>query len=226
MSRTQSLQDSESSTNSLTGSSGPHLVKPCFCFTETGADFYPGFTIFLLVCHCLELVSIIATMITFRQYGVSLLTLIQATLITLNSLSLYAHYSSDERGNSVQFCYAITMYILTWVYACILMFAAIGFIVYDHYFYLPAHLKTIVSLSAKLSLAILLIPALAYMIYLMHLYYGVVSAAAKNNRKKSKLTGKSSRPVDQTDTDVGTDVNVGDQDFMSSSKRADQNGAN
>ena len=222
MSRTQNLHNEEISTSSLCESSGPYLVKPCFCYTETGADFYPGFTIFLLVCHCLELVSVILTMITFRQIGVSLLTLIQATLITLNSLCLYAHYSSDQRGNSVQFCYAITMYILTWVYASILILAAIGFIVYDQYFYLPAHLKTVVSLSAKLSLAILLIPMLAYMIYLMHLYYGVVSAAAKSNRKKGGLTGKRGQPVDQTDTDVGTE----NDNYVQSTNMADQNGAN
>ena len=138
-------------------------------------------TIVLLVCHCIELTSIVITMIASRQYGISLLVLIQATMITLNSMSLYAHYNENTRGSPIQFCYAITMYILTWVYASILIFVIIGFFVYQKYYYFPAHLKTLVSMTVGVSALVLLLPLLIYAIYLMHLYYGVVSGEVENN---------------------------------------------
>ena len=165
---------------STSSKSSENTVKPCFCFETDKADFYSGFTIVLLVCHCIEMTSIVITMIASRQYGISLLVLIQATLITLNSMCLYSHYNENTRGSPVQFCYAITMYILTWVYASILIFVIIGFFVYQKYYYFPAHLKTLVSLTVGVSAFILLLPLLVYTIYLMHLYYGVVSDAVNN----------------------------------------------
>ena len=172
-------------------------VTPCCCCKPSHEQFYKVYTIILIVFLGIQMVG---AGIHFGSGEDAIFTFIINLLV--NGLLLgfiitgYSHYQTDGNyGNTYSYCYALTVYICSWVAVVLLILTSIFLIAvgasgmmdmvdstYQNLDQDPMFLYT----GCLVFLNIIILPASLYMLYLSYLYCSVISKKKREIKDENK----------------------------------------